>query len=61
MVLRQFPSSSKASASMLKIGYALAASGKRKEAIARLQQVMKSYPDTNTARLASAKLESLTT
>ena len=60
VVLRQFPSSSKASASMLKIGYALAASGKRKEAITRLQQVMKSYPDTNTARLASAKLESLT-
>ena len=61
VVLQQFPSSSKASASMLKVGYALAASGKKNEAIARLQQVMKSYPDTNTAHLASAKLESLTT
>ena len=59
IVLHQFPSSSKSAASMLKIGYALAESGKKNEAILRLQQVMKNYPDTNTAQLAAAKLEKL--
>ncbi len=58
-VLKQFPSSSKSAASMLKIGYALAASGKRKDAILQLQQVVKNYPDTSTAQLAKTKLESL--
>lgn len=58
-VLRQFPSSSKSSASLLKIGYALAASGKKVEAKQRLQQVLKNYPGTHTAKLAAAKLESL--
>lgn len=58
-VLQQFPSSSKAAASTLKIGYALAASGKTKEARTRLQQVLKNYPDTPTAQLASKKLELL--
>lgn len=59
VVLKQFPSSSKSAACLLKIGYALAASGKKQDAIQRLQQVVKNYPDTNTARLATAKLESL--
>lgn len=58
-VLKQFPTSSKCSASMLKIGYALAASNKKIEARQRLQEVLKKYPDTNTAHLASIKLESL--
>ncbi|MBY0378010.1 MAG: tol-pal system protein YbgF, partial [Gammaproteobacteria bacterium] len=59
LVLKQFPSSSKAAASTLKIGYALAAAGKDNEARARLQQVLKTYPDTPTAQLATIKLESL--
>lgn len=59
VVLQKFPSSSKAAASMLKISYALAASGQTEEARARLQRVVKTYPDTNTAQLASAKLETL--
>lgn len=59
IVLKQFPSSSKAAASTLKIGYALAASGKESEAKTRLQQVIKNYPDTPTAQLATIKLESL--
>lgn len=59
IVLKQFPSSTKAAASTLKIGYALAASGKVEEARMRLQQVMKNYPDTPTAQLAVTKLESL--
>lgn len=59
IVLKQFPSSSKAAACTLKIGYALAASGRMNEARIRLQQVLKNYPDTPTAQLAAAKLESL--
>jgi tol-pal system protein YbgF len=59
LVLKQFPGSSKAAASTLKIGYALAASGKDNEARSRLQQVLKNYPDTPTAQLAAIKLESL--
>lgn len=58
-VLQQFPSSSKSAASLLKIGYALAASGKLEEAKSRLQDVVKHYPDTNTSQLATIKLESL--
>jgi tol-pal system protein YbgF len=59
LVLRQFPSSSKAAASTLKIGYALASSGKIEDARMRLQEVLRNYPDTPTAQLATAKLESL--
>lgn len=59
IVLNQFPSSSKSSASLLKIGYALADSGKKEEAKARLLQVVKTYPDTQTAHLATAKLQAL--
>ena len=59
VVLKQFPTSSKAAASNLKIGYALAASGRNNEAKLRLQQVLKNYPDTPTAQLATIKLETL--
>ncbi len=58
-VLNQFPASSKSAPSSLKIGYALAASGKEFEAKKRLQQVVKNYPDTPTAQLAFAKLNTL--
>lgn len=58
-VLQQYPSSGKAAASLLKIGYALAESGQVGAAKARLSQVIKNYPDTNTAHLAAAKLETL--
>ena len=58
-VLINFPSSSKSAASLLKIGYALAASGKIAEARLKLQEVVKNYPDTDTARLANTKLEAL--
>ncbi len=59
IVLKKFPTSSKAAASNLKIGYALAASGKENDARLRLQQVLKNYPDTPTAQLATRKLELL--
>ena len=59
VVLSKFPSSSKSSASLLKIGYALAASGKTDSAKQKLQGVIKRYPDTHAAALALAKLESI--
>ncbi len=59
IVLTQFPSSSKAAPSLLKSAYALASSGKKQEAIARLKQVIKHYPDTHTAKMAEEKLKSL--
>lgn len=58
-VLQEFPSSSKSSASMLKIGYALAAAGELNLAKQRLQSVITQYPDTHAAQLAFAKLESI--
>jgi tol-pal system protein YbgF len=59
IVLKQFSSSSKAAACSLKIGYALAASGKKIEAKKQLQQVVTLYPDTPTAQLAASKLKTL--
>lgn len=59
IVLKQFPNSSKSAASSLKIGYALAASGKKNEAKQRLEQVLRNYPDTPTAQLAMTKLKTL--
>ncbi|MCC5791649.1 MAG: tol-pal system protein YbgF [Legionellaceae bacterium] len=58
-VLTRFPSSSKAAASELKKAYALADTGQREQAKLILQDIMKKYPDTNTAKLATVKLESL--
>ena len=59
IVLQEFPLSSKGAASLLKVGYAMAASGKIPEARLKLQEVIKNYPDTNTAQLATAKLNAL--
>lgn len=59
IVLKNYPSSSKQGASLLKIGYALAALGKTQQARERLLEVVKKYPDTDTAQLATAKLNTL--
>lgn len=59
VVLHQFPSSNKSAASLLKAGYAYAGSGNNSEAKKRLQDVIKTYPGTSTAQLASLKLESI--
>ncbi|MFI4963244.1 MAG: tol-pal system protein YbgF [Legionellales bacterium] len=59
VVLNQFPSSSKSAASMLKSGYAFAYSGNNQEAIKRLGQLVKTYPDSPSAELAKTKLESI--
>lgn len=58
-VLKEFPSSSKSAASMLKAGYAYAASGDKQTAKVRFQQVVSTYPGTPTAKLAHTKLESI--
>lgn len=58
-VLQKYPTSNKYSASLLKMGYVLADSGKITEAKQRLQEVIKKYPDTSTARLAQTKLEEI--
>ena len=59
VVLQTFPSSSKCAPSLLKVGYALAASGKPAEARLKLQEVVQKYPDTSTAKLATNKLNIL--
>ena len=59
VVLNQYPTSSKAAASLLKIGYAYAESGQTGEAKKKLTQVVQQYPDTQTAQLAHAKLKTL--
>lgn len=58
-VLHEFPSSSKSAPSLLKIGYAEAYSGKKQEAIEHFKQVIKNYPDTNTAQMAKGQLKTL--
>ena len=59
VVLQGFPSSSKCAASLLKMGYAQAALGKTDEARKTLMDVVKKYPDTSTAHLATNKLNTL--
>ncbi|KTD10863.1 outer membrane protein [Legionella gratiana] len=58
-VLQQFPTSSKSAASMLKVGYAYAEQGNKQEAKKFLQQVVRAYPNTPTAQLASTKLRTI--
>ena len=57
-MLQHYPSSSKAAASMLKAGYAYSAAGDKKEAKARLIQVvnLSKYP---SAQLANSKLKQI--
>lgn len=59
LVLQQFPTSSKSAASMLKVGYAYAAMGNKDEARKFLQQVVRAYPNSPTAQLASSKLQTI--
>ncbi len=59
VVLNTFPTSSKCAASLLKIGYAYAAQGNISDARLKLQEVIKKYPDTPTAKLATTKLNTL--
>lgn len=58
-IIKNFKSSSKYAPSRLKLGYALAESGRIGEAKEQLTTVMNLYPDTSTAHLAQSKLEKL--
>ncbi len=58
-VLQKHPTSNKYSASLLKLGYALAGSGRYGEAKEKLREVMNKYPDTSTSELARNKLEEI--
>ncbi len=58
-VIQDFKSSSKYAPSRLKLGYALAGSGRIGEAKEQLLAVASLYPDTSAARLAHIKLEKL--
>jgi len=58
-VIQSFQTSSKYAPSRLKLGYALADSGRIAEAKEQLKVVINQYPDTNAAQLAHQKLEKL--
>ena len=59
VVIQKYPTSSKIAPSLLKLGYAQAAMGERAKARDTLNQVIRDFPDTKTAQLASAKLDAL--
>ncbi|HVT62043.1 MAG TPA: tol-pal system protein YbgF [Legionellaceae bacterium] len=58
-VIHEFKSSSKYAPSKLKLGYALAGTGRIGEAKEQLLAVMNKYPDTSAAHLAQMKLKAL--
>lgn len=58
-VTTQYPQSAKMPDAMLKIGYCQGELGDRAAARQSLQQVMRQFPDTTAARLASQRLEQL--
>lgn len=58
-VTTQYPQSAKMPDAMLKIGYCQVELGDKTAARTSLQQVMRQFPDTTAARLASQRLEQL--
>jgi tol-pal system protein YbgF len=58
-VLDQYPQSAKMPDALLKVGYCQAELGNRDAARTALQQVVRQFPDTTAARLASQRLERL--
>ena len=59
-VVEGYPQSAKLPDALLKVGYCQIELGDRTAARASLQDVVKQYPDTTAARLASQRLERLT-
>jgi tol-pal system protein YbgF len=59
-VVEQYPQSAKLPDALLKVGYCQIELGDRTAARASLQDVVKQFPDTTAARLASQRLERLT-
>jgi tol-pal system protein YbgF len=58
-VMEQYPQSAKLPDALLKVGYCQAELGNRDAARTSLQQVMRQFPDTTAARLASQRIERL--
>jgi tol-pal system protein YbgF len=58
-VIDKYPQSSKLPDALLKVGYCQSELGNKSAARTALQQVMKQYPDTTAARLATQQLEKL--
>jgi tol-pal system protein YbgF len=58
-VIDKYPQSSKLPDALLKVGYCQGELGNKSAARAALQQVMKQFPDTTAARLATQQLEKL--
>ena len=58
-VVEQYPQSAKMPDALLKVGYCQIELGDRAAARTALQQVMRQFPDTTAARLASQRLERL--
>ena len=58
-VIDKYPQSSKLPDALLKVGYCQSELGNKNAARAALQQVMKQFPDTTAARLATQQLEKL--
>jgi tol-pal system protein YbgF len=58
-VVDKYPQSSKLPDALLKVGYCQAELGNKNAARTALQQVMKQFPDTTAARLATQQLEKL--
>ena len=56
-VLDRYPQSAKLPDALLKVGYCQGELGNREAARTALQQVMRQFPDTTAARLASQRLE----
>ena len=58
-VVDKYPQSSKLPDALLKVGYCQSELGNKNAARTTLQQVMKQFPDTTAARLATQQLEKL--
>jgi TolA-binding protein len=58
-VVEAYPQGNKVPDALLKLGYCFIAQGQTKKARAALEQVVESYPKTQPAALAAAKLEDL--
>ena len=58
-VIEKYPQSSKLFDALLKVGYCQSELGNKSAARTALQQVMKQFPDTTAARLATQQLEKL--
>ena len=58
-VLKQYARSDKTASALLKKGFALLEQGQKKDGIAQLQSVVRTFPTSDEANLAKQRLQSL--